>query len=93
MEELFGTSGLAVIGFLIGTLVLTWRILWKSLLDRMEKLDSTMGKLYEKLDVYIRTNYEERDKFVLKSYIETDIKPWIKSIEDEVHKLMKKINP
>jgi len=92
MEELFGTSGLAIIGFLIATLVLTWRVLWKGLLDRMDKLDSTMGKLYEKLDVYIRTNYEEREKFVLKSYIETDIKPWIKNIEDEVHKLMKKIN-
>lgn len=93
MEELFGTSGLAVIGLLITTLILTWRILWKGLLDRMDRLDSKMGKLYEKLDTYLRDKYEEREKFVLKSYLETDIKPWIKNIEDKVHKLMEKINP
>lgn len=93
MEELFGTSGLAVIGFLIATLVLTWRILWKGLLDRMDRLDVKMGKMHEKLDTHLGTNYEDRDRFVLKTYIETDIKPWIKSIEGKVQKLMEKINP
>jgi len=93
MDELFGTSGLAVIGFLIAVIVLTWRILWKGVLDRMDKLDSKMGNLYEKLDTYIRDRYEDREKFVLKSYIESDIKPWIKGIEDKVQKLMDKTIP
>ncbi len=93
MNELFGTSGLAVIGLLIATLVLTWRILWKGVLDRMDKLDAKMGNLYEKLDTYIRDKYEDREKFVLKSYIDSDIKPWIKGIEDKVQKLTEKINP
>jgi len=84
MEELFGTSGLAVIGFLIAALVLTWRILWKGLLDRMDRLDAKMGKLYEKLDVYLRDNYEDKEKFVLKSYMETDIKPWIRDLEEQI---------
>lgn len=87
MEELFGTSGLAVIGFLIATLVLTWRVLWKGLLDRMDRLDAKMGKLYEKLDIYLRDKYEEREKFVLKSYIESDIKPWIMGLEEEIRQI------
>jgi len=87
MEELFGTSGLAVIGFLIAALVLTWKILWKDLLDRMDRLDVKMGKLYEKLDTYLRDNYEDKEKFVLKSYIESDIKPWIRGLEEQIEQI------
>ena len=77
MDDLFGSLGVGLITFLIATLCLTWRFLWKGLLDRMDKLD-------RKLDDFIQAVYERDSKYVTMEYMEKDIKPWIRELEGRV---------